>query len=115
MSQITTTVMKREEARFDMVGTFLGYPLSVMNEVITQGLAERLTKYALNHLDDEGFLAAVDGWKVEVYTLDGDAKPADRTYCVRFINQKGGSIEVIGIFTKNGWPFLNHGLAIHHA
>lgn len=109
MSQITTKVMRREKARFDMVGKFLGYPLSIMNEEITQGLAERLTKYALNHLD------AVNGWKVEVYTLDGDAKPSDRTYCVRFINPKGASIEVIGIFTKNGWPFLNHGLAINRA
>lgn len=115
MSEITTTVMKREEARFDMVGKFLGYPLKVMNEVISKGLAERLTKYALKHLDDEGFLTAVNGWNVEVYTLDGDANPAERTYCVRFINVKGGSIEVIGIFTKNGWPFLNHGLAINRA
>jgi hypothetical protein len=33
-------------------------------------------------------------------------------YCVTFTNEKGGSIGVQGILTRNGWPFVDHGFFI---
>lgn len=108
----TSTVMIQGKARFNQVGQFLGYPLTTTQETISPGLAKRLHAYALQRLDDAGFKNIVEGWAVEVYTMDGDDRPANRSYCVKFKNAKGGAIEVIGILTRNGWPTLDHGYSI---
>lgn len=112
---IATEVLKRGEARFDMVGQFLGYPLHSTAEQISTGLAVRLVRYAERTLDAEGFLAAVKGWSVKVGTNDADSKPADRWYWVCWTNEKGGSLSVQGILTSKGWPHLDHGLKIERA
>jgi len=79
---------------------------------IPQGLAARLHNYALKTVGSAGFKEAVKDWAPSVYTLDGDDTPSNRSYCVRWTNAEGGHIEVVGILTRNGWPFLDHGLAI---
>lgn len=112
MGAIETSVLVREAAKFNMCGQFLGYPLRTVAEAISRGLASRLHHYAIQRLDDAGFKKAIEGWDAEVYTLDGDEKPADRSYCVRFKNAKGGYIEVVQILTRSGWPSLDHGLDI---
>ncbi|RQR65680.1 hypothetical protein DIE18_04310 [Burkholderia sp. Bp9125] len=109
---LATEVMKRGPAQFDMVGQFLGYSLHDVDECITAGLAQRLAKYAAQELDEAGFSALSASAKMSVYTLDGDQPPADRSYCVRWQNAKGGYVEVVGNLTRKGWPTLNHGFAI---
>lgn len=87
-------------------------PLFETDEHISAGLAKRLHRFAVSRLDDFGFAQAAQGWDVEIYTLDGDDKPADRAYTVRFTNEKGGYLEVSGILTRSGWPSLDHGLHV---
>ena len=79
---------------------------------ISAGLATRLQRYASNRLNDAGMLESVTGWSMAVYTIDGEETSANRSYCVRWENEKGGYIEVVGILTRSGWPFLDHGLSI---
>lgn len=112
---IATEVFQRGEARHDMVGRFLGYPLSVTEQQISAGLAARLVRYAERELDANGFLGAVQGWTVKVGTSDADRAPADRFYWVTWTNDKGGSISLTGILTSKGWPTLDHGLSIERA
>lgn len=82
-------------------------------ELISAGLVTRLVKYATCRLTDTGFQwAAINATKVEVYTTDGDSKPADRSYVVRWVNSAGGYVELEGILTRGGWPTLDHGFAI---
>ncbi|TCV51365.1 hypothetical protein [Pseudomonas sp. 460] len=114
MSTVATEVFQRGESRFNMVGQKLPDHLHITDKVITQGLAYRLARYALQRLDDAGFAKAVEGWKLAVYTMDADLPPGDRTYSVRWKNDAGGYIEVCGIFTKRGWPTLDHGYFIGH-
>lgn len=109
---IATEVLKRGPAQFDMVGKHLGYSLHKVDEVITHGLAHRLACYATRRMAESGFLPFIRGSKLEVYTTDGDERPTDRSYCVRWQSEQGGYIEVIGILTKHGWPCLDHGFAI---
>lgn len=109
---LSTTVMLRGPANFNQVGQFLGYPLKDLPEQISAGLAQRLAKYAETRLVDAGFAPIIAGSTIEVYTMDGDDKPADRAYVVKFKTQKGGFIEVVGILTRNGWPSLDHGFCI---
>jgi len=106
-----TVVYEKGPARFDMAGQRLPTVVRETFEAISKGLAERLRRHAESRLAGAGFTQAA-GWKVEVYTLDGEDKPADRGYTVRFQNEKGGYIEVIGILTVKGWPSLDHGFAI---
>lgn len=89
-------------------------PLIDTGEKIPQGLAKRLHRYALERMDDAGFATAVTGWKVTVYTINGEERAAHRAYTVRFQNERGGLIEVCGIFTRNGWPTLDHGFDCNH-
>ncbi len=105
-----TTVMKKGPTRFNMVGQHLDYELFTIDESISAGLAKRLVSYALSRLNDAGFV--VDQWNIEVYTMDGDVSPVERRYCVKFQNEKGGYIELIGIYTEHGWPSLDHGFSI---
>ena len=109
----TTLVFQRGEQRFDMVGKALGTPLTGTDQNISPGLAIRLMRYAVQRMIDNGF--RVEGWACEVSTMDADNRPPERTYCVKFINLKGGGIGIEGIFTTKGWPTLDHGLFIEDA
>lgn len=112
MSQaIQTEVYKVDPARFDMAGQRLADLLTLTSEQISPGLAQRLADYALKALDDAGFKAAVEGWTCIVSTSEAEETPANRSYYVRWKNAKGGFIEVIGILTRNGWPFIDHGIS----
>jgi len=110
---LATTVLKENPPRFNMVGQLLTPTLATLDEQISAGLAKRLHKYAMTRLDAAGFLDMCKTWTPEVYTTDGDDSPADRSYTVRFRNSKDGYIEVTGILTRHGWPFLDHGFDIH--
>jgi hypothetical protein len=109
---IHTEVYKTGLAEFNQVGQLLGHPVAITNQVISQGLAKRLLDYGLKSLEDSGFLPAVQGWAVEIYTLDADEKPSDRAYVVKWVNEKGGYLEVVGIHTQGGWPALDYGLEV---
>lgn len=108
--QIHTEVIREGKSHFNLTQYRTVRELIVTEEVISAGLAHRLATYALNTLDESGFLACVQGWKCIVSTLDGNDRPADREYHVRFQNDKGGYLEVYRIFTRKGWPFLDHGI-----
>ncbi len=112
---IATQVLARMPTRFDMCGQRLSTQLRVTDGEISSGLAKRLLSYAERTLDDEGFLAAVDGWEVTVGTNDAHEKPSDRVYWVTWTNPKGASLSVNGILTSRGWPSLDHGLDICRA
>lgn len=109
-----TEVLKPGPSRFDMVGKKLPTILHTTDEHISKGLAERLHRYAERELIEQGFGALAADAKVSVYTIDGDDKPADRSYCVRWHTPKGGYVELIGILTRSGWPCVDHGFAIGH-
>lgn len=111
---LQTEVLMPGPARFDMVGKKLPTILHATDERISKGLAERLHRYAERELIDQGFGALAADAKVSVYTIDGDDKPADRSYCVRWHTPKGGYVELIGILTRAGWPCVDHGFAIGH-
>ena len=107
-----TEVYKLLPVRFDIVGQVTSRPLSLTHESISDGLAVRLYKYALQTLDSAGFKGAVKDWLPSVYTIGGESSPSERSYCVRWTNNEGGYIEVVGILTRSGWPSLDHGLYI---
>lgn len=111
---IATTTLQRGPAQFDQVGQLLGYPLKNVKDDIRPGLAQRLVKHAQERFVEAGFGPAISGAQVEVYTMDGDDKPSDRSYNVKFLNEKGGYLELCRILTINGWPSLDHGFAIGH-
>ncbi len=114
MNSVATEVYQRGEPRFTMAGQKLPDQLHITDKVITHGLAFRLARYALQRLNDAGFAKAVEGWKLTVYTMDADLPSSDRTYAVRWQNEAGGFIDVCGIFTKSGWPTLDHGYFMGH-
>lgn len=105
------TTVYQKNSHFDQVGQRLPCSLHETKEQITAGLAARLRRHANQRLTDTGFTQAA-AWELEVYTMDADEKPADRAYSVRFLNEKGGYVEVVGILTNNGRPVLDHGFAI---
>lgn len=109
---LATEVMIPGPSRFDMTGQRLPTDLHTVAETISAGLAKRLHTYAERELIAQGFGPLAVGAKVTVYTIDGDEKPADRSYCVRWHTPKGGYVEMVGILTKAGWPSLDHGFAI---
>lgn len=110
MTELRILVMVRGEPQFNMVGQRLPDHLHDTDEQISAGLVARLYRYALRSLGDAGF--EVSAWDCEVYTMDGDDRPADRFYTVEFTNPKGGMVGVQGIVTERGWPSLDHGLCI---
>lgn len=107
-----TDVMIRMPIRCDMTGRALPQQVKTTGKTISKRLTARLYRYALDRLRQSGFQDAVTGWEPEAYTLDADNPVDERTYCVRWVNQAGGYIEVIGIFISDGKPYLDHGLAI---
>lgn len=121
---IATEVLQPSPTRFTMYGKALPNDLNTTDEQVSPGLAKRLARYALNRLQDSGFRRVVEPtsgvvgkpelghWATLVYTIDGDDRPSERSYCVRFTNREGGYIEVVGILTSRGWPSLDHGLFI---
>ncbi|MHD0644424.1 hypothetical protein ACYPKM_02155 [Pseudomonas aeruginosa] len=114
MQTIQTEVLRSGPARFSMVGERLPSYLFDTDEAISDGLAKRIYHYAVGRLADAGFTKAVEGWIATVCTLDGDEKPADRSYYVRWKNSNGGYIDLVGILTRSGWPSLDHGWDIGH-
>ena len=111
---IKTEVYQQGPSRFDMCGNLLPNNLSLTDETISPGLAKRLHNYGLTRLDDAGFLSLASSWQVEVYTINANDIPGDRSYCIKWINSDGGYIELVGIFTRSGWPCLDHGWDIGH-
>ena len=109
---LATEVLKADATRFDMTGQRLPSTLQVVDAVISAGLATRLHAYAERELVAQGFGALAEGAAIKVYTVDGDEKPADRSYCVRWHRPQGGYVEMVGILTKSGWPSLDHGFDI---
>lgn len=109
-AQITVTVLHRGPPRFNMVGQRLPDNLRDTDQTISPGLVARLHRYGLAAMHDAGF--NVDGWRCEVYTMDGDLRPSERYYCVEFVNVKGGRIGLKGILTGHGHPALDHGFSI---
>lgn len=110
--EVTTSVAKLGPAHFNQVGQRLWHPVIDLPESITAGLASRLHNYAKNRCVEAGFGPIVDVASVELYTVDGDERPSNRSYCVRFRTPQGGCIEVVGILTRQGWPSLDHGFEI---
>lgn len=110
-----TLVLRRGPQRFDMSGQALPQILNDTDEKISDKLAGRLRDYALDRLAGAGFAHAVEGWELEVYTMDGDEGPAYRYYTVKFTNPLKGYIEVCGICASRGRPTLDHGFAIGDA
>jgi len=108
---IQTEVLIAGPTPFDSTGRALSPRLTVTDESISQGLAKRLSDYAHRQLDEHGFGSLAGISDVSVYTVDGNDRPSERSYCVRWTNAKGGYIELVGIATKAGWPFLDFGFA----
>lgn len=99
-------VSRRGEPRFDMAGKLSGYPLCPTEQTISEGLVDRLSRYAWKRLIEWGF-GFVWEWNCEVSTVDDE-----KVYTVTFINNEGGALGIQGIYTNHGWPFLDHGLFI---
>lgn len=95
-----------------MVGQVVSRPIAEVDPDISEGLAKRLVRYATSRLEDFGFSHAVEGWPIEVYTMDADLPPSERYYSVRWNNEKNSGLEICGILTRNGWPFIDHGISI---
>ena len=102
-----TIVYKRDPPVFGMGGNFLYYPLKRLEENIAEGLARRLYLYALKRAKESGF-EFLNTWECEVGTSDGDEKPSNRGYFVKFTNSKNGFISLTNILTRNGYPTLDH-------
>ena len=111
---LQTEVLKPGPTEFNMCGQVACRPLLDTDESISKGLAERLHRYAERELIGHGFGALAKDAQVKVYTIDGDDRPADRSYCVRWHTPQGGYVELIGILTRAGWPCVDHGFAIGH-
>ena len=109
--EVSVSVMIRGPVRHNMCGQSLPPNLyDVEGGTISHGLVARLHAYGVKTLSAEGFDVA--GWPSEVSTLDGDAPPSERFYSVKFLNEKGGAIGVEGIMTRQGHPFLDHGIFV---
>ncbi len=110
--QIMETEVLKRVPEWNTLHQKTNYFLTATDEKISAGLALRIHNYALEQLKSAGFFEIVKGWVASVYTCDGDDRPSNRSYCVRWTNVQGGYIEVVGILTYKGWPNLDHGLAI---
>lgn len=93
-------------ARFDMIGRSLGGDLTDTGKIITHGLVTRIDRYAVGILSRAGFDVA--SWQANIYTMDADKSPSERSYTAEYVNPKGGMIGVAGIETRHGHPFLHH-------
>lgn len=110
--QIKTEIMRKGSYRYDAAGRSLGQSLIETDQRVSQPIARQLVQHATSRLSRAGF--DVDGWRVKVWTMDGDDAPADRAYGVSFFNSRGGAVEVVGILLDSATrrPYLDHGLAI---
>lgn len=75
-------------------------------------LPQRLLKYALDRCEENGLKSLIQDWEVSIQILDADEAPSNRYYTVCFKNRKGAEISLCGIYTKSGWPFLDHGFQL---
>lgn len=107
---LKVSVLQRNPPRFDMVGQRLSDTLRDTAQTISLGLVQRLRHYAIGVLEEAGF--AVGAWACEVYTMNADESPADRSYTVEFVNSRGGMLGVQGILTRAGWPCLDFGVCV---
>lgn len=112
MAGIQTAAYAQNPTRFDMTGRSLTPTLRLTEGKVSGALAQRLARYAAHRLAASGFDVESSRWATLVYTTEANEPPAYRHYTVRYTNESGGYIEVCGIMTRKGWPFLNHGLAI---
>lgn len=106
-SQVMATI---SEPRFG--GLYTAHFAQDTGVQISAGLMTRLNSYAQKRMAEAGFGPLLATCRAEVYTLDGDERPSDRCYTVKFITPAGGYIEVCGIHMANGWPSLDMGLEI---
>lgn len=109
---ISSEVFRTGASRFDMTGQKLPSYVHGTDQTISAGLVKRLHQYAERELIAQGFGALAQNAEVTVYTLDGDDKPSDRKYCVRWYRPEGGYIEMVGIHTHSGWPSLDYGFEV---
>lgn len=79
---------------------------------ISPVLSARLYRYAVDSLKKKGFDAVVSEWSSEIYSVEDHVSMTDAVYCVRWVNPKGGFIEVSGIHVTRGMPLSDYGLAI---
>lgn len=112
--QKTTTTTYITKPEWNCLHQTNNYYCVEVKSDIREGLVKRLIKYAKEALIEDGF--DILNWpEINVSTTDGNDIPSNRSYCVKFINDKKGSIGVQGIFCRNGWPFLDHGFFIERA
>lgn len=109
---LATEIYKPGKTMFNAVGQVVCRPVHKVEGSISTGLASRLMQYAERELIAAGFGALAKDATVTVYTIDGDDRPADRSYCVKWLMPQGGYVELIGILTRFGWPSLDHGFSI---
>lgn len=109
---LATEVFVPDPVRFDMTGQRVTQTLTKVEEGISAGLSQRLYAYAERELQEQGFGPLAVGATVTVYTISGDKKLSDRSYCVRWHTPKGGYVEMVGILTRSGWPCVDYGFAI---
>lgn len=79
---------------------------------IAKAMPDRLVKYAIERLTSIGFGEYIKLCNINIDVMDANCLPSDRHYTVSFNNRKGGQLSINGIFTKSGWPFLDHGISI---
>jgi hypothetical protein len=111
-SPIPTTVSRLGPHQFTAWGKSLGHTLHDTEEQISQGLAGRLVRYALQRAAETGMDSVFCDWTASVYTMNGDERPSKRYYNVVFANGKGFGIELCQILTRSGHPFIDHGWEI---
>lgn len=112
--QVQSEIFREGEPRFNWTQYRTQRDIHKTDELISHGLMQRLANYAVKRLDEAGFKPTIEGWECTVYTMDGNESPADRVYQVRFMNSKGGYLEVDRILTRRGWPFIDHGISAGH-
>ena len=104
MDTIELNTYKAGESRFDMCGQSLPTFLHKVENTISNGLANRLKKYAIKRLREYGF---------PVYSRCVVEKNDDDFYSVNFVNSSNGNIGIVGIMIGNGgWPTIDHGFNI---
>jgi len=106
---VETETWKKGAAQFNMCGQFLGYPMHQVETTVKPGMASRLVKYASKRIIDFGF--SLDLFEKCVVAYD----ETDDQYHVSFALPSGSEMVVNAIFTRSGWPFLDHGITASEA
>ena len=110
---IQTEVLGKRPVQFNMVGQSLPRQLYETDERISNRIVNRLYPYATKRLKEEGFGEICSKWKPSIYTIEWECTVENRSYCVRWTNDKGGYIELVGILiNKWGTPQVDHNFEI---